>query len=150
MQNLEDIWTRRSNLIKTTDTTASTPEMGFDFSEGIYEHLRYSNDNHNDPMLQDFREFLHKLVFDFGYTDSFWKNKHYPERGTIAITADVVQGQAHVLIKVSGFGVYAISWYNRRSRLDAFVDLSTGQSITLEDLTHILYILGFEEDYETD
>lgn len=149
-KTIKDIWKKRQKWMKNKTWRGDDPKAGFDFSDGIKPYLRYTKDNWNDLMIRDLRELLNDIVFDFEYTEDPWINTKYEDRGQVAITADVVNDQAYMVIKLSGYGMYAISWYKRRGRIDAIIELDYGDGITVTDMTELLYRLGLEDAYAED
>lgn len=169
MQTLQDIWQRRyADALKYYEENkwnGDKPKYGFCIPtvDDVDPHQLYG-DNWNDLMIKDFRHILTQLSegqlsnvlsgFDFKVevqcTDHI---SHYilltkrPVENHICITAHRVEDQSYFIIKTD-FGVFSVSWYKHRGRIDSILNLEYGSSITLEELTDILIYLGLEQPYE--
>lgn len=149
MQNLTDIWTRRLKRLENKTWNGSEPKTGFDFSDGIKSDLLYENDNWNDLAIRDLRELLMDIGMDNAYLKEIWTKTRDDDR-TIEISSRVINNQSYFIIELSDYGMYAVSIYKNRGRINCMIDLEYGLPICLEDLTEILYRCGLEDSFEKE
>lgn len=172
MQTLTDIWTKRAKWLENKTWQGDDPKSGFDYSQPIKSYLPYTNDNWNDLSIQDLRRVLTDLTFgDFPEdlsTDHFniiyentvfnstiltskvIPNQPYGEGDPkIKIIASRIEEQPQCTIYTEN-GVFSVSWYKSRGRIDSFIDTEYGHPATLENITDILVALKLEKPYETN
>lgn len=172
MQTLTDIWTKRAKWLENKTWRGSDPKSGFDYSQPINAHLPYTNDNWNDLSIEDLRSVLTDLTFndfperlsidhfDITYEDTVFKstiltskvipNQPYgKDDPKIKIIASRIEEQPQCTIYTKN-GVFSVSWYKSRGRIDSFINTEYGHPATLENITDILVALKLEKPYADD
>lgn len=145
MQTLNDIWLRRIEKLKDKTWLGSNPKSGFDFSNGIKPELLYENENWYDLTIQDFRTFLTDIRDEHMLDNISWNNDNIHGRPSVSITPKMIRDQSYFIIDMFYYGVFSVSIYKNRGRIDCIIDLEYGTPISLVQLTEILYRCGLEE-----
>ncbi len=158
---LKRIWTKRGIKHLTQKSRGSTPESGFDFTKTLTPYDEYSNDNYRDGSIQDFRDILSDLLeghlsehldkdlFEVVVRPDSWYNNELIgniQGDEIKIIASRIHDQAQFTIYLSFYGVFSVSWYKNRGRIDSIINTEYGQPARLVDLTFILIALGLEDE----
>lgn len=165
MQTLNDIWTKRALLMKNKTWNGDDPKAGFDFTDGIKPHLQFNSDNWNDLMITDLRHVLDSLLYgdvsdklntakatvtmlDGPYYLHSLSVTNKDDETDIMIIASRFNDQPQFTIYLPNNGVFSVSWYKNRGRIDSIIDTEYGHPANLEDVTDILVALCLEEPYE--
>lgn len=167
MSNLHEIWTRRASKLVNYNRGGTPPKSGFDFDQPIAGISPYQSDNYRDLAIIDLREILDDIVhgihpeqlsyerFSLRCGQDMWSNNILlgsTPKNPIKIISSYINDQAQFTIYLPQYGVFSISWYKNRGRIDSIINTEYGQPANLEDITMILIALELEEDtsYEWD
>lgn len=166
-QTLQEIWERRNTLM-VKDWNGDDPKSGFNIESLITPKskvnpygLTYRDSNWRDLSINDFRDLLDDLFYD--YSSSKYFDKDHIKRSSVntagASLTIYENNKTDITIVATGsdqkyFTIYlnddviTVSWYKNRGRIDAIIDNEYGKPINIVKFTDILVALELENEYE--
>jgi len=159
MQTFDDIWARRLALIPAQpDPNKGEHQIGWDITRRPEFDTPYNLDNWGDPTIQDLRELIRGWSVCIEPNDpiveidaeGFNGISHFVKTtgaNPFYSTLTTMHDQHYLTFYLQDIGVYHLSWYKRRGRIETFIDAETGQPVTLENISDILVALELEKPY---
>lgn len=156
---LYQFWKKRieklNNECLTSDFDLLVYNQIVTHKEKDIENLYYDSKG-SSLLLEDLFDFLHDMSMGYLTMDKVKSDKYvlsnmnssirvlYSSNDKFFLTSNIVDDQHQVTIVIPHWGTFSISWYKSRLKIDCFIDTSTGDSVSIMDITKILISLELD------